>query len=177
MSNSTLKNSRSGLRQAWRLGLIVSAIGLGQGAMAATAIGPMPVAIVVSGACNVVTAALTFPGTTSADIASGNVDATGNVTVNCSTGATYAVSLNAGAGTGATLASRKMAAGAQLLNYSIYSSAARTSVWGDGTAGSVTVAGTGSGADQSIAAYGRIFSGQTVPAASYADTVNVTVVY
>jgi spore coat protein U-like protein len=177
MTTSISRNFRHSMGQAWRLGLIVGAIGLGQAATADTAIGPLAVDIVVSGACTVGASALTFPGASSAAIAAANQDATGNVTVNCTTGSVYTVQLGVGAGVGATLASRKMTAGAQLVNYSIYTTAGRTTVWGDGTAGSATVGGTGNGADQSLPAYGRIFAGQTVPAASYADTVNVTVVY
>ena len=177
MTNSILKRPHSDFGRSWRLALVMGAIGVSQVALADTAIGPMAVAAIVSGACTVGPSALTFPGATSAAIAAGNIDATGNVSVNCTVGSGYTVALNAGATTGATFASRKMASGAQLLDYSIYSTAARSSVWGDGSGGSVTVPGTGTGADQSIAAYGRIFSGQSVPAASYADTVNVTVVY
>ncbi|MBC7405820.1 MAG: spore coat protein U domain-containing protein [Cytophaga sp.] len=83
---------------------------------------------------------------TSSAIAAGNVDAIGTV------------SLDAGTGVGATIANRKMSASAQLLSYTIYTSAARTTVWGDGT-GAEKVSGIGNGAVQSISAYGRIFAG------------------
>ena len=105
------------------------------------------------------------------------MDATGTVTVNCTTGSAYTIALDKGIGTGATLATRVMSAGAQKLNYTVYTTAARTSVWGDGTGGSLTVVGTGSGTSQSISAYGRVFSGQIATAATYTDTVNVTITY
>jgi spore coat protein U-like protein len=71
-----------------------------------------------------------------------------------------------------------MTAGANLLNYNIYTTTGRTTVWGDGTAGTATLAGTGTGAAQAVTVYGRVNSGQTsVPAGSYADTVAVTVTY
>ena len=177
MTNSILKRPHSDFGRSWRLALVMGAIGVSQVALADTAIGPMAVAAIVSGACPVGTSALTFPGATSAAIAAGNVDAIGNILVNCTTGSGYTVALNAGGGTGATMASRKMSAGALLLSYTVYTTAARTSVWGDGTGGSSTVSGTGSGINQTISAYGRIFSGQSVAAANYADTVNVTVSY
>ena len=177
MTNSILKRPHSDFGRSWRLALVMGAIGVSQVALADTAIGPMAVAAIVSGACTVGTSALTFPGATSAAIAAGNVDAIGNILVNCTTGSGYTVALNAGGGTGATMASRKMSAGALLLSYTVYTTAARTSVWGDGTGGSSTVSGTGSGINQTISAYGRIFSGQSVAAANYADTVNVTVSY
>jgi spore coat protein U-like protein len=115
---------------------------------------------------------------TSAAIAAGNIDAVGNVSVNCTTGSNYTVSLDAGTGSGATLASHKMsAADGALLSYAIYTTAGKTTLWGDGTSGTVMVAGTGNGSAQSIPAYGRIFAGQNASAASYADIVNVTVRY
>jgi spore coat protein U-like protein len=64
------------------------------------------------------------------------------------------------------------------LNYNIYTSAARTTVWGNGTSGTATIGGTGTGTSQSVTVYGRVGSGQTsVPAGAYADTVAVTVTY
>jgi spore coat protein U-like protein len=139
----------------------------------------MTVTATVATSCVVGTSALSFPSATSAAIAAGNVDAAGSVTVNCTSGSAYSVALGAGAGTGATTASRKMSSGTQLLSYSVYTTAARTTVWGDGvtSGGPSTVAGTGSGAEQTIPAYGRIFSGQVVAAANYSDTINVTVSY
>lgn len=146
-------------------------------AHAANATGVLNVSATVTATCIVGTSTLAFGSATSAAIQAGNIDATGNVTVNCTTGTSYTARLGAGAGTGATFASRKMSSGANLLNYSIYSTGAHTTVWGDGTAGSATVAGTGSGANQSISAYGRIFGGQTPPAGAFTDTVSVTVSY
>ncbi|MDP3138734.1 MAG: spore coat protein U domain-containing protein [Burkholderiaceae bacterium] len=163
----------------WTAGIGLAGILAVAGApvLAATATGPMQVTVTVTGDCTVGASALAFPSASSAAIAAGNVDASGNVTVNCSVGSNYTVALDAGAGTGATLASRKMSAGSELLSYTVYTTTARTTVWGDGTGGSATASGVGTGADQSITAYGRIFSGQTVPAASYSDTVNVTISY
>jgi len=70
-----------------------------------------------------------------------------------------------------------MSAGAQSLSYTVYSDTGRTTIWGNGTLASVPVAGTGTGTVQSISAYGRIFAGQNVTAAAYADTINVTITY
>src|SRR5436190_1433424 len=70
------------------------------------------------------------------------------------------------------------ATGTNLLNYNIYTTSARTTVWGDGTASTATIGGTGSGSAQSVTVYGRVGSGQTsLPAGAYADTVAVTVTY
>jgi len=157
--------------------VVTAAIGLGQSAYAATATGPLSVTATVTSTCVVGASTLAFPSANSAAIAAGNVDAIGAVTVNCTTGSDYNVDVDAGTVTAATVASRKMSNGTKLLSYTVYTSAARTTIWGDGTATSGTVAGTGSGASQSIPAYGRIFAGQVVPAAAYSDTINVTVSY
>lgn len=158
--------------------VVAGLIAAGQGAEAATAAGPMTVTATVLASCVVGASALAFPSATSAAISAGNVDAVGNVTVNCTSGSGYTVSLDAGSGTGGTLASRKMSAGGnQSLAYSIYTTANHTKVWGDGTSGSGTIGGTGNGLNQSIFAYGRIFGGQIATAANYADVVNVTVRY
>jgi spore coat protein U-like protein len=157
--------------------LIATAFAAAPLASAATATGPMAVSASVSSTCAVGASTLAFPSANSATIAAGNVDATGTVTVNCTTGSTYTIGLDAGSGAGATSALRKMSSGTQVLSYSIYTSAARTTVWGDGTTSNGTVTGTGSGTSQSISAYGRIFAGQVVPAAAYTDTVNITVTY
>lgn len=175
--NDLLKRSARALHPALRLGLMAVALGLSPAAYAATAIGTMSVTATVASSCIVGASSLAFGSVTSAAIQAGNIDAVGAVTVNCTTGSAYTVSLDAGSGSGATVAIRKMTSGANILNYSIYTVAGRTTVWGDTTAASVTVAGTGNGTVQSISAFGRIFSGQTVPAASYTDTVNVTITY
>ena len=51
--------------------------------------------------------------------------------------------------------------GRQSADYNIYTDAARTNVWGDGTGGTATIANTGTGAAQNVTVYGRVPSGQT----------------
>lgn len=179
MNNGTHLTKKSADTLFWslRLALVACAVVLSQAASAATSTGVMSVNATVSSTCAVGVSTLSFPSGSSAAITAGNVDATGTVTVNCTSGSPYTIALGPGAGTGATLASRKMTSGAQLLSYSIYTTAARTTVWGDGTASSGTVTGNGNGASQLISAYGRIFSGQIATAATYSDTVNVTISY
>jgi spore coat protein U-like protein len=169
------------LRLTARLSALICGLGMVQASHAATATGLMTVTATVAATCVVGTSTLAFETATSAAIASGNVDAIGTVSVNCTLGSGYTIALSAGAGTGATVDSRKMTSGsgatAQLLSYTIYTTAARTTVWGDGTTASASVAGIGSGVSQSIAAYGRIFQSPLVQAATYSDTLNVTVTY
>jgi spore coat protein U-like protein len=105
-----------------------------------------------------------------------NVDSTSTLRVQCTSGTVYSIGLNAGTGAGATVAVRKMSHGTSTINYSLYTTNARTTVWGN-TVGTDTVAGTGNGASQSYTVYGRV-PPQTAPApAAYTDTITVTVTY
>ncbi len=146
-------------------------------AAAATTTSSLAVDATVTANCSVSTTAVSFG---SVNVLSGtNADATGGLSVTCTSGTAWSASADAGAGTGATLATRKMASGANLLNYALYTDSARTTVWGDAaTTATVKYSGTGTGAAQANTIYGRVASGQTsVPAGSYADTVTVTVTY
>ena len=105
-----------------------------------------------------------------------NVDNTSTLQVQCTNTTPYNIGLDAGTGTGATVAVRKMTSGANTVNYSLYSDSGRTTVWGN-TIGTNTVAATGNGAAQSYTVYGRV-TAQTTPApATYTDTITVTVTY
>lgn len=103
-------------------------------------------------------------------------DATTSMTVRCTNGTTYVIAMNAGTGSGATTAARKMTSGGNTLTYSLYQNASHTSLWGQNS-GVDTVAGTGSGALQTLTIYGRAPAQQTAPTGSYADTITVTLTY
>src|ERR1041384_7084283 len=105
-----------------------------------------------------------------------NVDQTSTVQVTCTNTTPYNIGLDAGTGTGATVAVRKLTSGGATVNYSLYSDSGRTTVWGN-TVSTDTVAGTGNGSAQSFTVYGRI-PAQTTPApGNYTDTITVTVTY
>jgi spore coat protein U-like protein len=142
---------------------------------AATATTTMTVTTTVTPACTIAAAPLNF-GTTTNPIPS-NIDVTSTLTVTCSSGTPHAVALNVGTGAGATLATRRMTSGAFTMNYSLFTTAARAAVWGDGTAGSVTVSGVGSGAPDPVTVFGRI-PPQTVGGTGvYTDTVTATITF
>ncbi|HKI74097.1 MAG TPA: spore coat U domain-containing protein [Pseudomonadales bacterium] len=103
-------------------------------------------------------------------------DATSTMDVLCTNTTDYDVGLDAGTGTGATVASRKMSSGANLLNYSLYQDSGRATVWGE-TVGTDTVSGTGIGTSQSLTVYGRLFALQNAVPGAYSDTVTVTVTF
>lgn len=105
-----------------------------------------------------------------------NIDQSTTISLTCTNTTPYSLGLNAGIGTGATVAARKMENGAASVTYSLYSDSGRTTVWGD-TVGTDTVSGTGSGSSQSYTIYGRVPT-QTTPAPqTYTDTVTATITY
>ena len=143
-------------------------------ASAATGTASLGVSALVSSGCIVTALPLAF-GSYDAQGAS-TLDASTSITVLCTLGTAYNVGLNAGGGTGATVATRKLTSGSNLLNYTLYTDANRTSVWGN-TIGTDTVSGTYALLQAPYTVYGRIPSGQTVAAGIYTDTVTVTITY
>ncbi|MFM9863467.1 MAG: spore coat U domain-containing protein [Micropepsaceae bacterium] len=143
-------------------------------AIAATATTTFQVTATVLSVCTVSATNLAF-GNYDASSGTPN-DNTSTVTVRCSNTTPYTVALNAGTGTGATVAVRRMTGGSTL-DYSMYTTAGRTTVWGDGTLATVTQAGTGNGANQALTVFGRITTGQFVAAGAYTDTITATVTY
>jgi spore coat protein U-like protein len=94
----------------------------------------------------------------------------------CTPGSTYNVGLNEGTSAGATVNQRKMASGANSLNYQLYSDSARSTIWGN-TTGTDTVTGVGTGLAVDHTVYGAVPAAQAVPAGDYADTITVRIYY
>jgi spore coat protein U-like protein len=109
-------------------------------------------------------------------ILSANVDQTSTIQVTCTNTTPYNIGLSAGAGAGATVATRKMTSGGNTIDYSLYRDVGRSQVWGT-TIGTDTVAATGNGTAQSHTVYGRVPPQVTPAAATYTDTITVTVTY
>lgn len=118
----------------------------------------------------------------------GPTDSAGSVTLRCThTGggaarAVYTIGLSAG--NSGNFVQRELRAGTSILWYNLFDSAARTAVWGNGTAGSVLMRGTlvvnpGKFAinERSHPIYGRIPAQQAVSTGSYSDTVLVTLTF
>ena len=106
-------------------------------------------------------------------VLAGNTDQTSTIQVTCTNTTPYNIGLNAGTGTGATVAVRKMTSGANTVNYSLYSNSGRTTVWGN-TIGTDTQAATGNGSAQSYTVYGRVPAQATPAPGTYTDTITVT---
>ena len=146
----------------------------GDSAYAATSTTTMAVQVTITATCTINSASTLNFGTQG--VLATNVDQTSTIQLTCTNTTPYNIGLNAGTGSGATVATRKLTSGANTVNYTLYSNSGRTTVWGN-TVSTDTVAGTGNGAAQSYTVYGRI-PAQTTPApGAYTDTITVTVTY
>lgn len=115
-------------------------------------------------------------------ISSTPLDQTSSIVVRCTNGTPYTLALNGGTTTGGTIAGRLMTTGAvNTLSYQLYTNSGRTTVWGDGTLGSSTVTGTGTGVlvanEQTLTVYGRIPINQTSAIGTYSDTITATLTF
>ena len=162
------------------LAAAVAAMAGAQGALAATASTTMTVSATVESTCAVSANPLSFgsyrPG-------EGSASASTTLAVRCAKGTQFTVALDAGTG-GTTIARREMTFGSFKLQYNLYTTAARTTVWGDGTQSSSTVSGIGHGLSTGQAivetVYGQvpdIAANQDLIPGLYTDTIRVTVSY
>ncbi|QHE75088.1 Csu type fimbrial protein [Hydrogenophaga sp. PBL-H3] len=95
----------------------------------------------------------------------------------CTVGTPFTLGLDAGTGAGATVAARRMTSGGDTLEYALFQDAARTTQWGDGTAGTSTRSSTGTGLQQTFTVYGRVPSSAAAAVGTYTDTITVTATY
>jgi len=107
-------------------------------------------------------------------IAPGHLDAATTLSLTCTNGTPYELSMSLGGGE--TTASRIMYDGAEQLSYVLYRDGARTQLWGV-NGGVDTLDGAGTGAPVTIDVFGRIPMQQAAPAGDYADTITVTVTW
>jgi spore coat protein U-like protein len=147
---------------------------------AATASSTITVSVTLASTCTVSANPLSFgtyqPG-------QGSASGSTTLAVRCTQGAPFSVALNAGIG-GGSVTQRLMSMGASRLQYNLYTTAAHTTVWGDGTQSTATVSGVGRGF-ASAAAITQTVYGQVPDTAGnvdlapglYTDTITVTVSY
>ena len=138
--------------------------------------GTLSVSTTVSAICTMTINPMLF----SSYSTTGATEAKGSIDIFCTNGTPYTITLNAGTGTNATLASTRALTGTAQpisLMYNLYKNSDYTELWGDGTGTSQTVLGTGTGQSVTIPVYGRISSGQLPTAQTYGDTVTVTINY
>ncbi|MGA2349106.1 MAG: spore coat protein U domain-containing protein [Terracidiphilus sp.] len=99
------------------------------------------------------------------------LDSTSNGTVTCTNQRDgWNIPLDAGTGVGATEAVRKLTGpGGVELNYAVYQYPGYTTIWGNNTAGTTEVTGTG---NTTVHFDGQITAGQVVPPGTYTDTLS-----
>lgn len=147
-------------------------------AHAADATANLSVTASVLGACVVVTLPVAF-GLYDPTAVTDNTAGTGTVTVTCTLGTPYTVSLDAGANestTGDVTTRRMLANTSDFLSYQLYKEVGRTNVWGD-TVTNKLDGQTGTGLPQLLSVYGTIPKNQNAAVGTYLDTVLVTVTY
>lgn len=104
----------------------------------------------------------------------GNIDQTTNIGLVCTGRTPWQIGLNNGLHASGNV--RRMANGSgQFVPYELYRDSGRSLRWGN-TLNNDTLAGTGSGASQSLTVYGRV-APQTATVGSYSDTITVLVTY
>lgn len=166
----------------WAVALGSAVLWMAAPAQAQTATGSMDVSATVSANCVISAGALAF-GTYDPVVAhaSANLDGTAALTITCTDGAAATITLgqgsNSDAGSTDPLPLRRMISGANYLSYHLYQETGRTTVWGNDAASDVEYTGTGveTVGTPTTTVYGRVPSGQNVPAGSYADTVVATI--
>ena len=152
-------------------------------AQAGTATANLAVSIQITASCTINAASLNFglnvAGTT---LVASNVNASTTVSVTCTTGSPYSISMDNGAN--ASGSQRRMKSGANFLNYGLYVDSGYLNPWiTTASPSSCTPAGscylgTGSGSSQSVDIYGRVPSiGTAPPTGTYTDTVTMTITY
>lgn len=132
--------------------------------------------------CTISASALDF-GTYN-PVSAANLDATGNVSVTCealAVGADISYEVTLGPGGSADQLNRSMTNGSDTLGYNLYTTSARTTVWGDGTGGTGTIVNSYllnvlSRTDD-FPVYGRTPGSQNVSTGSYSDTITATVIF
>lgn len=163
----------------YSLAAIVAATALSLSTSAAfsqTASGAMAVSMTVAAECTLAADPIAFGDQ---GLIATAVNITGDVTVQCTAGAPYQISMSIGSGTGATVAKRYMTGTThgQLASYTIHQGTATGTVWGI-TGGTDTLDSTGATGSAEVLPFVAVLdAGQSVEADTYTDTVTATITY
>jgi spore coat protein U-like protein len=123
--------------------------------------------------CSVAASTLNFG---SAGVLRAALDATGSVTVTCTSALPYTIALDGGLSGATNPTQRLMSQASQHVTYGLYRDSPRAQPWGD-SVGTNTMAGTGTGLAQTLTVYGRVPAQATPSPGTYSDTVVVTISY
>jgi len=166
------------MRKIQAMTLILGAVWAGV-AGSATTTTTFAVTETVQATCSATATTLAFSAYTPG---AGAISNNGTISVKCTKNTPYTIALNGGTTTGGTIAQRLMASGANTLQYNLFTTAAFSQIFGDGTGTSKTVAGTGAGVAtaSTVTVFGQLpdsAANQAAVPGSYADTITVTVTY
>lgn len=146
--------------------------------MAAGPTGNFQTNAVINSSCVLTASSVAFGAYTPTATAT-SLTANGTINATCSNGVVYNLALDGGKG---GIATRKMAGAASgnadFLFYNIYTTSAKTVIFGDGTTGNgskITV--TGNGNSQATTIYGSLLTNQYVTPDNYSDSLTVTMTY
>lgn len=137
-------------------------------------------------ACGVVAGGTMNFGSSFNPTLAGNTDVTGSFTIRCTavlSGLTADYSATLSQGNSTSFASRTMLNGTTPLAYNVYTTAARTVIWGDGTASTGIITGQIpllilGGTNQVVNVFGRITGPQPlVTPGSYGDSLTITITF
>ncbi len=152
-------------------------------AHAGTATGTLTVSITITASCTISsTATLAFGSVAASSLATTDATASSSISVTCTNGSPYAIGMGLGANASANQR-RMLNGGSNYINYGLYQSTGTTQPWTTATASTTCtttgqcVLGTGTGSATSVTVYGDVPSGQTPIAASFTDSVTMTVYY
>jgi spore coat protein U-like protein len=160
--------------------LAVGVMAAGVAQSATTITSNFQVSATVQATCSATAAALAFPTYTPG---AGAQTSSSAITVKCTKGTAYTVTLNAGSTTGDAYTQRLMVNGTtNFLQYNLFTDNTFATVFGDGTGatGKVTGAGAGVATANTVTVYGQLPDNATNQAAvpgNYTDTIQVSVTY
>lgn len=112
-----------------------------------------------------------------AGVLSSSLTATGSISATCTNGDAFRISLNSGSSGNVAARALQRQGGGGAVNYQLYTDSARSIPWGDGTAGTSMVTGTGSGNAQAISVYGKVPAQATPVPGNYSDTITATIAF
>jgi spore coat protein U-like protein len=101
--------------------------------------------------------------------------ATGSISARCTNSDAFRISLNGGASGNVAARALQRQGGGGTVNYQLYTDSAYSIPWGDGTAGTNMVTGTGTGNAQSINVYGQVPVQTTPTPGNYSDSITATI--
>ncbi|MCX7856440.1 MAG: spore coat U domain-containing protein [Deltaproteobacteria bacterium] len=128
------------------------------------------------GFCTITASNLTFSEYN--PLSSSHTDYTGILTIYCDKTSNVQVSIGPSSNSGFNPRRLRNVEYGEMLNYNIYTDAARTRIWGDGTSGTYTVrANVKKNSSVLLKVYGRVFATQEVGTGFYTDQLAVTISY